>query len=135
MERLVKPARSIPATRCPRAAGRRVIKREATLGEIVGPDREALMVLADMTTLWVLADVPEDADPRDRAGFDGDGYRRKSGVERSHEGRVAYIAPELDKATRTAQVRIEVHDGTRRLKPGHVRPGAADPAPPAEHQA
>ena len=36
-----------------------VVQREVTLGELVGPDREYLMVLADATKLWVLADVPE----------------------------------------------------------------------------
>ena len=35
-----------------------VVQREVTLGELVSPDREAL-VLADTSTLWVLADVPE----------------------------------------------------------------------------
>ena len=37
----------------------RVVQREITLGELVSPDREALMVLADTSTLWVLADIPE----------------------------------------------------------------------------
>jgi membrane fusion protein, heavy metal efflux system len=95
----------------------RVIEREATLGEVVGPDRDALMVLADMTTLWVLADVPE-ARVHEIALDSTATVTVKVGVERSHEGRVAYIAPALDKATRTAQVRIEVHDSHTDLRPG-----------------
>jgi cobalt-zinc-cadmium efflux system membrane fusion protein len=36
-----------------------VVEREVTLGELVGPDKERLMTLADLRTVWVLADVPE----------------------------------------------------------------------------
>ena len=36
-----------------------VVQREVTLGELVSPDREAIMVLADLSNVWVLADVPE----------------------------------------------------------------------------
>ena len=30
-----------------------------TVGELVGPDKEQILTLADMSTVWVLADVPE----------------------------------------------------------------------------
>jgi cobalt-zinc-cadmium efflux system membrane fusion protein len=84
-----------------------VVEREATLGELVGPDREALLVLANMQTLWVVADVPEakleDVAVGSRARIQLAGRARQA-----IEGAVSYIAPVLDPSTRTAKVRIEV---------------------------
>lgn len=94
-----------------------VIKREATLGEMVGPDREALLVLADMKILWVLADVPENTLHQITQGAPAL-VSVESLNGRNYRGKVTYIAPELDKATRTAQVRVEVPDGDTPLKPG-----------------
>lgn len=94
-----------------------VIQREATLGEIVGPERDALLVLADMRTLWVLADVPENTIHSIAAGAPAL-VQVESLKGQTFRGSVAYIAPELDKATRTGQVRVEVPDGHTPLKPG-----------------
>jgi cobalt-zinc-cadmium efflux system membrane fusion protein len=97
-----------------------VVEREVTLGELVSPDREALMVLADMRTLWVLADVPESRLMGIAAGATawvtvGSSSGRDA---RKFEGTVAFIAPQVDPATRTAQVRIEVPMEELALKPG-----------------
>lgn len=107
-----------------------VIKRESTLGEIVGPERDALLILADMRTLWVLADVPENTihkiAPGASALVDIESLKGQH-----YKGKVTYIAPELDKATRTAQVRVEVADGNTPLMPGmfaQVRINAAGKA-------
>lgn len=35
-----------------------------------------------------------------------------------YTGRIAYIAPELNRETRTVQVRIEIKDGKTPVKPG-----------------
>jgi cobalt-zinc-cadmium efflux system membrane fusion protein len=117
MDRLVQTSEISPKYTVFAPLGGCVIEREATLGEVVGPDRDALMVLADMTTLWVLADVPE-ARAHEIAVDATATVTVKAGGERSYGGRVAYIAPALDKATRTAQVRIEVQDGHTGLRPG-----------------
>lgn len=91
-----------------------VVQREITLGELVGPDRESLMVIADTRTLWVLADVPEARLAGITAGAKawitigsttGDAT---SAAASKFEGTVAFIAPLVDPTTRTAQVRIEV---------------------------
>lgn len=94
-----------------------VIEREATLGERVNPDREALLVLADTSTLWVLADVPE-------SRLSHVMIEAKAQVivpalpGRSLEGIVTFIAPSLDAATRTISVRIEVKGNGHGLRPG-----------------
>ncbi len=97
-----------------------VVQREVTLGEIVNPDRDSLMVLADTRTLWVLADVPEAKLMGIATGTtawvtvgsaSGEGGRK-------FEGTVAFIAPLVDPTTRTAQVRIDVPVAELALKPG-----------------
>jgi cobalt-zinc-cadmium efflux system membrane fusion protein len=95
----------------------RVIEREATLGELVGPQRERLVVLADMGKLWIVADVPEK-----RLGDVAPGARARVllGSEGDHwcDGAVSFISPELNPATRTVQVRIEHIDRHDELRPG-----------------
>ncbi len=94
-----------------------VVQREVTLGELVSPDRPALLVITDMTKLWVLADVPEA-----RLGEIAPGAQawvRIGGVQGAqHDGVVTFIAPIVDATTRTGQVRIEVQDGVVPLRPG-----------------
>lgn len=94
-----------------------VVRREATLGELVGPDREALLVLADMQALWVLADVPESSLAQVQVGCKAL-IRMAAFGQEAIEGKVSYISSEIDPATRTASVRIEVTNQDRKLRPG-----------------
>jgi len=97
-----------------------VVQREVTPGELVGPDRPYLMVLADATKLWVLADVPEAKLARVRIGARAWvelGLQSASGAARV-EGRVAFLAPVVDPTTRSAQVRIEIPTENLGLRPG-----------------
>ena len=116
-ERLLKTGEIDPRYRVRAPLSGTVIEREATLGEIVGPEREALLVLADMKTLWVLADVPENILSRIVIGSSAT-VSVPAIKAQKFVGRISHIAPALDKATRTGQVRIEVADGHTPLKPG-----------------
>jgi len=93
-----------------------VVQRDVTWGELVGPEHESLMVLADTRTLWVLADVPEARLGEVTAGAATwistglDGPR--------HEGRVLLVAPIVDPVTRTAQARLEIPADSLPLRPG-----------------
>ena len=123
-----------------------VVQREVTLGELVGPDREALMILADTRLLWVLADVPEAKLAGIAVGakawitIGSTTGRGESAAPPKFEGTVSFIAPLVDPTTRTAQVRIDVPaalENGQTLKPGMFAqaeivasmPGGADPAP------
>lgn len=97
-----------------------VVQREVTLGELVNPDRESLMVLADTSTLWVLADVPEARLPSTAPGAQA-WVVVGSGVESKYAGTVAFVAPLVDPTTRTAQVRVEIPSAA--LGRGALRPG------------
>lgn len=116
-----------------------VVQREVTLGELVSPDREYLMVLADATKLWVLADVPEtkllQVQPGAKAWISVRALGETGG--KRFEGSVAFLSPFVDPTTRTAQVRIEVPVTELGLRPGmfaqaeivEVDADEPDPAP------
>jgi cobalt-zinc-cadmium efflux system membrane fusion protein len=93
-----------------------VVRREVTLGELVSPEKEALLVLADLGSVWVIADVPEA-----KLGDVGIGSAARVRVAAGGgalEGKVSYIAPALDPSTRSAQVRIVVSNPNGSLRPG-----------------
>lgn len=122
-----------------------VVQREVTLGELVGPDREALMILADTRLLWVLADVPEAklagiaVGARAWITIGSTTGSSDAAAAPKFEGTVSFIAPLVDPTTRTAQVRIDVPaslDQGPTLKPGMFAQaeivasvGGTDPAP------
>jgi cobalt-zinc-cadmium efflux system membrane fusion protein len=93
-----------------------VIQRETTLGELVSPDKESLLVIADLANLWVIADVPEAKLGDVRVGSAA--RVRITANAAPLEGKVSYIGPSLDASTRTAQVRIEVPNASGALRPG-----------------
>ncbi|MBC7782463.1 MAG: efflux RND transporter periplasmic adaptor subunit, partial [Burkholderiales bacterium] len=94
-----------------------VIRRAVTLGELVSPDRDSLLVLADTTSVWVIAEVPE-AKLKDVAVSATAKVTLAALPGETFDGTVSFIAPELDEATRSARVRIVVKNDKARLRPG-----------------
>lgn len=94
-----------------------VVEREVTLGELVGPEREALLVLAEMSHLWILADVPESKLREVVLGARAEVLLGQSGDHRC-TGQVDFISPTLDPRTRCVQVRIRADDRHTDLRPG-----------------
>lgn len=94
-----------------------VIEREVTLGEVVGPERESLLILADTRVLWVLADVSEMRVGEITAGSPATVTVSAMGGQ-SFDGTVAYIAGAIDPSTRAAATRIEVVNDNTALRPG-----------------
>jgi cobalt-zinc-cadmium efflux system membrane fusion protein len=94
-----------------------VTQREVTLGELVSPEREHLLVIADLSKLWVLADVPE-------ARLKGLKPKAEARLtlaalpEEKINGIVSFVSHTVDAATRTAKVRIEVDNKDGELRPG-----------------
>lgn len=90
-----------------------LMSKNIIVGARVMPGDE-LYRLADVTTVWVIADVPEQDIGRVTIGnpvsisvraFPGETFL----------GKVAFVLPELKKETRTAQVRIELPNPNHRL--------------------
>lgn len=94
-----------------------VVEREVTLGELVSPEREKLLVLANVEILWVLADVPEAHLPELAQGAKA-WINAGSLDPHQHEGQISYVAPMIDPHTRTVSVRVAVECEDRSLKPG-----------------
>jgi cobalt-zinc-cadmium efflux system membrane fusion protein len=94
-----------------------VVEREVTLGELVSPEREKLLVLANVETLWVLADVPEAHIPELAIGAMA-WINAGSFDPHKHKGEVSYVAPMIAPRTRTVSVRVAVECEDRSLKPG-----------------
>jgi cobalt-zinc-cadmium efflux system membrane fusion protein len=94
-----------------------VVRRDVTVGSLVAPDRELAVEIADLSKLWVLADVPESHYGQFAAGA-------KAVVtvaalpDEKFEGKVTYVASSFDPATRSVQARVEVNNEKGRLRPG-----------------
>jgi cobalt-zinc-cadmium efflux system membrane fusion protein len=97
--------------------GGQVIQCDLTPGALVGPDKDLQIELADAGRVWVLADVPEAQYGRLRKGAAAHVTAGALG-ERTFDGTVTLLAPALDAATRTLQVRIEVDNPDGLLRPG-----------------
>ncbi|RKE72709.1 efflux RND transporter periplasmic adaptor subunit [Pseudorhodoplanes sinuspersici] len=78
---------------------------------------DTLFRTADLTTLWVIAQVPESDIAVIREGQQAN-VSFKAFPNEPREGKVALIYPELNPATRTVPVRIVVDNKDMRLRPG-----------------
>jgi cobalt-zinc-cadmium efflux system membrane fusion protein len=92
-----------------------VVEKKATIGQLSTPS-EPLFVIADLSKVWIEADLAEAMLARVSVGaeatvtvsaYPGEIFR----------GRVTYIAQALDKEKRTVPARIEVGNKDGRLKP------------------
>lgn len=92
-----------------------VIERKATQGMRFMPG-EVLYQLADLSTVWVIAEVAEQDIGRVRTGLTARA-RLDAYPGQVFEGRVTYIYPTLRADTRTAQLRVELPNPQGRLKP------------------
>ena len=92
-----------------------VLARNAYEKQRVGPDTE-LYALADLSTVWVLADVYEYELPMVQLGQTAQ-MSLAYFPNRTFTGKVCYIYPQLDNATRTLKVRLEFPNPDFQLKP------------------
>jgi cobalt-zinc-cadmium efflux system membrane fusion protein len=92
-----------------------VTKLDVASGEVVGSDKE-LFTVADLSTVWVLADVYE----KDLTRVVADGtvrVRVDAYPDRAFVGRIAHVSDIIDPATRSAKVRcvVDNRDGALKL--------------------
>lgn len=98
----------------------RVIVRNLTKGEVV-ETTEKLFTVADLSKVWVLANIPEKDIPYIRP----DGSPVDQSVEvlvnaypnQVFHGKITYVGDVLDVATRTMNLRLELPNHDRKLKP------------------
>lgn len=92
-----------------------VLERRVTVGTVVTPSMD-LLTIADLSTLWVIAEVPEPQAARVRPGQPVS-ISVAAFAEERFLGRVAHIGEVLDPQTRTVRVRCVVQNRRERLRP------------------
>jgi RND family efflux transporter MFP subunit len=93
-----------------------VIGRSVNPGQVVGAGAE-LFVVTDLSTVWIIGDLYEKDFASVRVGTPAS-VVAPSAPRRTLHGRVAYIDPRVDPATRTAKVRVEVPNRDAALRLG-----------------
>lgn len=97
----------------------RVIARNLTQGEVV-ETTETLFVVADLSEVWVTADIPEKDIPFIYHGHDKPQFVEVRVLAYPGEvfpGRITYVGDVLDHVTRTMRLRIALPNPHRLLKP------------------
>lgn len=92
-----------------------VIERNATIGEVIDPNK-TLFTVADLSTVWVRADFPEQQAGRLKAGLTID-VRVSAYPDQVFQGAITYVGAVIDPATRTVTARADVANPDRRLRP------------------
>lgn len=93
-----------------------VITRAVNPGQVVGAAQE-MFVVTDLSSVWVIGDLYEKDFPSVRVGTEAT-IVVPSAPNAPLRGRVAYIDPRVDPATRTAKVRVEVPNRNGDLRLG-----------------
>ena len=99
----------------PAPANGQVIARSMNPGQVVSAGQE-LFVVTDLSTVWVIGDLYEKDFPVVRVGSNA--VINVPANNRTLRGRVAYIDPRVDPASRTAKVRVEVSNPGENLRLG-----------------
>jgi RND family efflux transporter MFP subunit len=93
-----------------------VIARSVNPGQVLGAAQE-LFVVTDLRTVWVIGDLYEKDFMKVKVGSPAT-ISIPARPSRTLNGRVAYIDPRVDPATRTAKVRVEVPNREMELRLG-----------------
>jgi RND family efflux transporter MFP subunit len=91
-----------------------VIARSVNPGQVVASGQE-LFVVADLRTVWVIGELYEKDFGAVRVGAEAS-VTPPAGSGTALRGRVAYIDPRVEPATRTAKVRVEVPNSSGALR-------------------
>ena len=98
----------------------RIIGRNLTRGEVV-ETTEKLFVVADLSEVWVRANIPEKDIPFVHAVHATGGRQAEVRInaypDKLFEGRVSFLYPTVTSETRTARIRVELANGGQLLKP------------------
>jgi cobalt-zinc-cadmium efflux system membrane fusion protein len=92
-----------------------IIGRNVIVGQVVQPS-DPLFQVADLSSVWVVGDVPEQIARNVRVGQHVEIHVPALG-DRGFDGLIIFVADTVDPATRTVMVRTMVENPQRRLKP------------------
>ena len=118
MDRMVSERKVDPSLVIPSPITGRITARNAAPGLFVQPgNAPAPYSVADISTMWMLANVHEAQIPRFRVG---QGLKAKvlAYADRTFEGKVTTLGPSVDPNTHRVLVRSEIGDPEHLLRPG-----------------
>ena len=92
-----------------------ILERNVTVGEVVDPTK-TLLTVADLSTVWVRADFPEQQVAQLKVGLPIE-IRIGAYPNETFTGRVSYLASTVDPATRTVRVKADVPNPDAKLRP------------------
>ncbi len=92
-----------------------IIEKHAVLGELADPEK-SLFTVADLSTLWIEADIYEKDLGRVKTGSPST-IRVSAYPDTAFQGKLTYISDVVDSETRTVKARIEVPNPDKKLKP------------------
>ncbi len=93
-----------------------ITSRAVNPGEVIEANKE-LMRVTDLSTVWVVGQVYEKDLAKIHVGS-GANVTSETYPNRTFRGRVSYVDPKIDQASRTAQVRIELANPGQMFKIG-----------------
>jgi membrane fusion protein, heavy metal efflux system len=93
-----------------------IIEKHVTTGESVD-EKEAIFLIADLRTVWVIASVNEKDIARVEKGQSAS-VTTNAYPKKTFKGQITWIADTLDERTRTLKIRIKLDNPLRLLKPG-----------------
>ncbi len=92
-----------------------VIERKVTEGQVVQP-ADAVALIADLSRVWVVADLPEQSAGEVRPG-ESVIVEVPALPDGKIEGRLTFVSPTVDPDTRTVRARLDLDNAERRYKP------------------
>jgi len=93
-----------------------ITSRNVNPGEVIEANKE-LMRVTDLSSVWVVGQVYEKDLAKIHVGS-GSAITSETYPNRTFRGRVSYVDPKIDQATRTAQVRVELANPGQMFKIG-----------------
>ena len=118
IDRMVSERRVDPALVVPSPITGRITARNAAPGLFVQPGNPpAPYAVADISTMWMIANVPESESPNIKVGQEVKA-RVMAYADRVFEGKITTIGAAVDPTTRRVLVRSEIADPTHELRPG-----------------
>ena len=95
-----------------------VLKRDVAIGQVVQPADPAFTI-ADLSSVWIVANVPEEDAGNLHMGMEVQ-VVIPALPQQKVNGRLSFVSPIVDPATRTVEVRMEVANPQGQLKPDQL---------------
>jgi cobalt-zinc-cadmium efflux system membrane fusion protein len=115
LKELAKGGHILPSVTINASRSGTVIARNVIIGQVVQP-ADPLFGVADLSSVWVVGDVPEQIARNVRVGQHVEIYVPALGGK-SYDGLIVFVADTVNPLTRTVMVRTMVENPQRKLKP------------------